>query len=218
MNNNIFLQIIDTLHRVCNYKSSESYWTKRYSFGRNSGVGSSENASKAKASYISAVLDRYQIKSVEDIGMGDGTFLRELTFAGMYTGMDVSPLVIEMAKNRWQKDSRKQFFLLSDYEKNKPKECEARISLDVILHLVENEVYYHHLDILFADPAKYVFILSTNLEEKPKFLSPHVRHRKVVDDVGLKFPNFELIVNGRAVDKLREEKLPVRFYAWKRSI
>ncbi len=53
---------------------------------------------------------------------------------------------------------------------------ELALSLDVIYHLVEDEIFHNYMSHLFASAERYVIVYSSNENKVPA--SPHVRHRQ----------------------------------------
>lgn len=64
------------------------------------------------------------------------------------------------------------------------------LSLDVIYHLLEDNVFESYLSELFESSQKFVIIYSSN---KKGEITSHVRHRKFTDYVSQNFPQFKLI-------------------------
>ena len=69
--------------------------------------------------------------------------------------------------------------------------ADLALSLDVIFHLVEEEVYRHYMTWLFSSARKAVVIYSSNYEEeRPE--GSHIRHWRFTDWVEHQAPEFEL--------------------------
>lgn len=64
---------------------------------------------------------------------------------------------------------------MDDYNGEK---AELSLSLDVIYHLIENEVFDHYMRNLFGAARCYVIIYSSNLDEERGNSLNHIRHRK----------------------------------------
>jgi hypothetical protein len=64
------------------------------------------------------------------------------------------------------------------------------ISLDVIYHLVEDEIFEQYMVDLFSSASKYVLIYSSDFEVEG---NAHVRHRKFSNWVAVQQPDFQLI-------------------------
>lgn len=155
------------------FKGSEAYWRQRYDTGRNSGEGSYQQLAQFKAQVINDFVLEHGIKSVLELGCGDGN---QLTLADYprYLGVDVSPNALERCRERFPEDDSKQFQLLGD------DLCPAELglSLDVIYHLVEDTVFDAHLRVLFESATRFVIIYSSNTDEQASLQGSHVRHRK----------------------------------------
>jgi SAM-dependent methyltransferase len=93
------------------FKGSELYWRKRYDAGLDSGEGSYLQLAKFKAKVINDFVLEHGIKSVLELGCGDGN---QLTLANypQYLGVDVSPDALERCRERFPGDDSKQFQLL----------------------------------------------------------------------------------------------------------
>ena len=65
------------------------------------------------------------------------------------------------------------------------------LSLDVIYHLVDDNIYEKYMKDLFNSTNKFVIIYSSNHEEK--YNGSHVYHRKFTDYIDLKFPQAKLL-------------------------
>ena len=92
-------------------------------------------------------------------------------------------------------DTSKNFFVYdpNEFEINQQKfAADLVLSLDVIYHLVEDEVYRKYLTNVFNSAKKYVVIYSSNQEIPRMVYSRHVRHRKFTRHVEEWFPAWEL--------------------------
>ncbi len=95
-----------------------------------------------------------------------------------YLELDVSSTTINNCKKIFKDDYTKSFFVydpktLLDTIKN--YNAELALSLDVIFHLVEDDVFEVYMSQLFAAASKYVIIYAWDVDGKQVF---HVRHRK----------------------------------------
>ncbi len=65
------------------------------------------------------------------------------------------------------------------------------LSLDVIFHLIEDDVFHEYMRRLFLSAERYVIVYSSNHEgEQP---AAHVKHRRFTDWVEIYHPNFMLV-------------------------
>jgi 2-polyprenyl-3-methyl-5-hydroxy-6-metoxy-1,4-benzoquinol methylase/glycosyltransferase involved in cell wall biosynthesis/ribosomal protein S20 len=139
------------------FKTSD-YWEKRYKSGGNSGKGSYGLLASFKAQCINDFISEKNIKSAIEFGVGDGNNL-SLYNIERYLGLDVSECAIEICKNRFHNDGSKQFATIGSLDALSLKEkYDCGLSLDVLYHLVEYDVYETYLHNLFASAQKYVII------------------------------------------------------------
>lgn len=169
------------------FPGSASYWERRYLKNGNSGAGSYGSNAAYKASILNQFTRNNNIKSVLEFGCGDGNQSRQFDFPD-YIGLDVSPTAIEKCSELCKDDPSKQFFI-SDKTTTRLK-AELAISLDVIYHLIEDEVYENYMKQLFAAATKYVIIYAWDVEERKKY---HVRHRKFTKWIENEIIDFQLI-------------------------
>lgn len=161
--------------------SSMNYWENRYRRGRNSGVGSYDHLAEFKAKVINNLIHEKNIRSVVEFGSGDGNQLR-LFQADEYVGLDVSKSALKTCISEYRDDPSKSFFLYHPrcfLDHADRFECDAALSLDVIYHLVEDDLFELHMRHLFSCAKQYVVIYSSNREERTTDL--HVKHRKFTE-------------------------------------
>lgn len=158
---------------------SGAYWEKRYATGGNSGAGSYNRLAQFKANTINEFLDKHKdIHTCIEWGCGDGNQLLLINYL-TYVGVDVSSTIIEKNKTKFSKDKTKKFYESSEFLKdNKDEQYDMALSLDVIFHLVEDEVFEKYMSDLFASSRKYICIYSSNFDGKVGEGAAHVRHRR----------------------------------------
>lgn len=164
------------------FRGSGRYWERRYAGGRGSGSGSYGHSAAFKAEFLNALLGRTGVTSVLELGCGDGAQLARIDYP-FYVGIDISPSVIARCRASFAEDSRKQFFPASAREHwAQDATYDLTLSLDVIYHLVEDEVFAAYMTDLFALSSGHVVIYSTNRDPGPgSEPAPHVRHRRFTD-------------------------------------
>ena len=174
--------------RLKRFGGSSEYWTRRYSKGGDSGPGSYGPFASFKAETINEFVSRKSIQSIIEFGCGDGN---QLTLAKyhQYLGLDISEKAIGMCCERFQADATKRFQLLSEYNGEK---ADATMSLDVIYHLVEDDVFSRYMNDLFAAASRFVIIYASNTEELSAYNSLHVRHRRFSDWIDKNQPEWAL--------------------------
>lgn len=171
--------------------NSKKYWEQRYHSKLTSGTGSYGRLAEFKAEVINEFVEDHSVKSVIDLGCGDGNQLKLAKYPN-YVGFDVTNEAIKICENKFKTDKSKLFF---NYKILKKKEFQAElvISLEVIFHLIEDAVYHEYMINLFKLSSKYVIIYSSNYNE---IIADHVVCRKFTDwiDENQK-DNFVLIQN-----------------------
>jgi cyclopropane fatty-acyl-phospholipid synthase-like methyltransferase len=170
------------------FKNSAQYWQDRYKKGGNSGTGSYNLLAEFKAEIINDFVKQQNIETVVEFGCGDGNQLKYYNFK-KYLGYDVSEQSIKICKNEFKNDSSKVFKLASDYAKIN---SDLNLSIDVIYHLVEDDIYDKYMQMLFDDSSRFVIIYSSNTDINPKDTCPHVLQRKFTDWIERNKPNYSL--------------------------
>jgi hypothetical protein len=155
------------------FRGSEAYWVERYARGGNSGVGSANELAEFKAKVLNDFVREHALQFCIEYGCGDGNQL-ELAVYPRYLGFDVSPEAIASCQRRFRDDASKQFKLVDAYAGER---AELTLSLDVLYHLVEDEVFDAYMRRLFDSASRHVIIYSSNTDEQEPLQSPHVRHR-----------------------------------------
>ncbi len=167
------------------FEHSESYWEQRYAAGGNSGSGAYNHLAKYKAEIVNEFVDKHEMTSVIEFGSGDGNQLSLARYPN-YTGVDVSPTVIAKARAQFADDPSIRFIHTSELTPD--TKADLSISLDVIYHLVEDDVFDLYMRRLFDAARKAVIIYASN--EDKGWKDPHVRHRKFTDWIEKNRPDF----------------------------
>ena len=168
---------------------SSGYWENRYRHGGNSGAGSYNRLAEFKANVINDFIEKNDILSVIEWGCGDGNQLALLK-CPEYTGIDISKTAIQNCTEIFQNDPRKMFYEKSDYHPT--KKFDLSLSLDVIYHLVEYDVFSEYIYSLFQSSRKFVCIYASNTEDQISNAATHVKHRKFTDHIQQYYPNWKL--------------------------
>lgn len=176
------------------FGSSAQYWENRYSRGGNSGLGSYGALAEFKAAFLNEFVRKNEIASVIEFGCGDGNQL-SLGSYPKYIGLDVSRTILARTMERFRVDQSKSFFLYDNQyfcDRQGVFRSDLSLSLDVIYHLVEDEVFKGYIANLFGAAEKFVIIYSSDHDEVlPN--TPHVRHRKFSKYVYETFPEWRLV-------------------------
>ena len=196
LNKNNILQkhkiyIINLKQKNCIYYNmnfdSTKYWEERYIKNGNSGSGSYNNLAIFKSNIINNFIKNNNIQEMLDYGMGDGNQLKYFDIKN-YTGVDISKTIINKCKYIYKDDKNKNFYLIENYNNSNKKELV--ISLDVLLHLVSDDIYVNYLDNLFNFSDKYVIIYSYNCNYQS---ATHVKYREFIPYILNKYNNWKLI-------------------------
>ncbi len=171
------------------FPGSKRYWINRYNSGGNSGDGSYGNFAKFKAEILNEFVRQNNITTIIEYGCGDGNQLRLAEYP-FYIGFDVTPQAISICKKLFPDDSTKTFKLMRDYE---DETAELTLSLDVIYHLIEDNVFNDYMSRLFDSAKKFVIIYSSDTDMNPAEQAVHVKHRNFSKWVKEKKPQWELI-------------------------
>lgn len=164
--------------------NSKEYWENRYKSGGNSGAGSQGIIAEYKAQIINEFVEKNNIQTVCELGCGDVQFM--LYNIPEFTGYDVSKFIIERNKvNFKQYKFTDSIGELDSYD--------LTMSLDVILHLIEEDVYQEYMKNLFRLSKKYVLIYSPNRNEILGGI--HNKYREFLPDVPHDFNLIEFINN-----------------------
>lgn len=170
------------------FEGSRDYWEERYRDGGNSGDGSYRALADFKAEVLNGFVAEQGVRSVIEYGCGDGNQLRLANYPD-YTGFDVSPRAIEMCRQIFGHDAHKRFLLLDEY---RDQRADLTLSLDVIYHLVEDEVFHDYMARLFDSSERFVIVYSSDTDENPPDRSAHVRHRRFSDWVAAHRPQWRV--------------------------
>ena len=171
------------------FPGSHEYWEQRYSSGGNSGAGSYEKFAEFKAEIINNFISKHDIKTVIEFGSGDGNQLLLSNYPS-YIGFDVSQTVIDLCKAKFSNDTTKTFKRLNKYA---GEVSDLSLSLDVIYHLIEDEIFENHMQTLFKAASRYVIIYASDTDENSEYKGTHVKHRKFTKWIQENIPNWQLI-------------------------
>jgi len=189
----IFRKIFYFMKKL-SFQDSKSWWEKFYSGGGNSGAGSYGVLAQFKAQIINDFVKKNKIKRVIEFGCGDGNQLSMFKIPN-YTGLDVSKTIIQKNIKYFRKDKTKNFFLYDPEtfsDNTSFFNTDLVISLDVIYHIIEDNVFNKYMKDLFNSSKKFVIIYSSNTN-KNSLNPPHVKHREFSRWINSNLHNWELI-------------------------
>jgi hypothetical protein len=153
------------------FPGSEDYWIQRYLLGGNSGSGSYSQLAEFKAKIINDFVKKNNITEIIEYGSGDGNQLKLAEYPS-YIGFDVSSNAIKLCEDTFQDDITKSFKLISEYN---GETAQLTLSLDVLYHLIEDDIFYSYMERLFDSSEQFVIIYSSDYDEAQNH---HVKQRK----------------------------------------
>ena len=175
------------------FRGSGRYWESRYASGGTSGVGSYGAQAEYKASFLNAFVQDNNIRTVVEFGCGDGNQLRLAAYPS-YLGCDVSRTAIRMCIEAFRGDGSKSFLYYEPDLFSDPARFvrgDLGLSLDVIYHLIEDDVYERYMRGLFDASDRFVILYATDAERR--VAAPHVRHRVFTEWVATNATQWRLV-------------------------
>lgn len=176
------------------FGTSARYWERRYRHGGSSGDGSLGELASYKAAFLNRFVSTHDVHSVIEIGCGDGNQL-SLAKYPRYLGIDVSYEAIRRCVHRFSHDTSKSFIAVHPeglYDRAQFLRCDLSVSLDVIYHLVEDDIYRAYMKSLFGAAERYVVIYSSNTEDNSTISSRHIRNRQFTNWIAQEIPGWRL--------------------------
>ncbi|MCQ6963213.1 hypothetical protein PV02_06575 [Methanolobus chelungpuianus] len=204
------------------FPGSIKYWEERYTQGGNSGSGSYNKLALFKAEVLNDFCEKNNVISVIEYGCGDGNQLSLANYK-LYIGLDVSKKAIGICQKKFQNDLTKSFFYYDPFyfiDNAQIFSAHLALSLDVIYHLIEDEIYESYLSNLFKSAINYVIIYSSNCEGIYND-TEHVKHRCFTKWIEVNKPDWILIshlVNKYPFDSTNEKETSFAdFYIYKKT-
>jgi len=165
------------------YPGSRRYWERRYAQGGDSGAGSSGVLAAYKATVLNDFVKKHKIRSVVELGCGDGQQLQLAEYPA-YTGLDIAASAVARCTVLFAGDRSKKFVHYDPFH-FEPADFQAdmAISLEVIFHLTEENLYRLYLQHLFALSRRWVLIFSSDEADDTGGVFPHFRLRQFSKEV-----------------------------------
>ena len=196
------------------FPGSADYWEDRYAKGGTSGAGSYGKQAEWKASVVNGWVAELGVTSVVDLGCGDGNQL-SLAEYPRYLGLDRSATAIKMCIERFADDPTKSFLRYDPVTLADPAgwlRADLALSMEVIFHLVEDEVFEDYMVRLFDSAERYV-VICCNANDGTE-LGPTERHRDFTKWVEDARPDWAL---ERRVDPPEDVDLISSFFLYRRG-
>ncbi len=197
------------------FRGSARYWEERYAKGGTSGAGSYGAKAQWKADLVNDWVREFAVTSVVDLGCGDGNQLT-LAHYPRYLGLDRSATAVRHCIEQFTNDPTKSF-LRFDPEHLADSagwlRADLALSMEVIFHLVEDEVFEDYMNLLFDSAERFVVICSNDTEGTQ--VAPHERHRSFTRWVETHRPQWRL---ERRVDPPPEVEMMASMFLYARSL
>lgn len=175
------------------FKGSANYWEQNYKAGGTSGEGSYSRLAEFKAEILNSFVLEKKISSVLEFGSGDGNQLSLAKYPS-YIGLDVAASALKICISKYKTDKSKSFYMYNSFafqDHHKFFKTELTISLDVIYHLIEDDIFDNYMSHLFQSSTRYVIVYASNCEKGNE--ASHVKSRKFTDWVEKNMKNWQLI-------------------------
>lgn len=170
------------------FPGSAAYWEARYKKGGTSGAGSYAHFAEFKAEVLNEFVAVNEVRSVIEFGCGDGNQLALAKYPS-YFGVDVSPAAVARCRELFGADATKSFASTDEYDGRK---ADLALSLDVVYHLVEDDVFERYMRTLFAAAERFVIVYASDFDGAPGATASHVRHRKFTTWIAANEPRWKL--------------------------
>mgnify|MGYP003114024913 CR=1 FL=1 len=175
-------------------QSDVRYWEKRYASGGKSGGGSYGNNALKKSEYVKNIIKKYNIKTINDYGHGDGNQLMHISGFDHYTGYDISNTARKICIKKFPDKNKYKFI---DDPSNFVK-SDLVLSLDVLYHITNKSEFEKYLKKLFSI-GKYVLIYACDKNNTGG--ESHCLSREFTPYIESQFPNFKLIDTQNVIHK-----------------
>ena len=167
-----------------------NYWENRYRNGGNSGEGSYNEYARHKADIVNSLINKLNIKKISDYGCGDGNQISLFEGFKEYHGYDISPYIVGKCTEKYKNRTDMYFH----YDKNELPKSDLSLSLDVIYHIMDDNVLENYLTFMFNNSDKYVLIFSSNHDDNEENKARDIMvHRIITDIIKRIIKNFELV-------------------------
>jgi trans-aconitate methyltransferase len=165
------------------------YWRNRHRRERGSwesvGRGSVGRLARYKATLVDGLVQELGATRIIDLGCGDGR-QADRFHVPEYVGLEVSDHAVAEARKRLSRHPNRTAHAWKPGDPIEHRGCIA-LSMDVVFHLVDDDLFVAYMDALFSVGVDAVAIYSTD-HEGP--VQGHVRHRNVSEWVAEHKPEW----------------------------
>jgi SAM-dependent methyltransferase len=196
------------------FRSTADYWENRYAKGGTSGAGSYGRQAEWKAEIVNGWVAELGVTSVVDLGCGDGNQLGLAKYP-RYLGMDPSENAVRRCIEQFRDDKTKSFLAYNPANLSDPAgwlRGDLALSLEVIFHLIEDEIFDDYMTRLFDSAERYVVICCNDTSDDEK--AAHERHRDFTKWIAHNRPEWTL---EKRVEPPEDVDLQSSFFLYKRT-
>jgi len=137
-------------------------------------------------------VEKHRISTIVEFGCGDGAQL-ELADYPHYIGFDVAPTSVNLCREKFANKPEYSFHLVGSPVYSDVEPADLALSLDVIFHLVEDEVFETYMQKLFDSARKFVIIYAYDFEKT--YASRHERGRNFTGWISRNASEWEMILH-----------------------
>jgi SAM-dependent methyltransferase len=159
------------------FPGTTNYWEDRYASGGTSGAGSYGRQAEWKADIVNQWVTEQHVTSVIDLGCGDGNQLGLADYP-RYLGLDPSATAVRRCIERFADDPTKSFMAYDPQATHDPAgwlRADMALSMEVIFHLIEDDLFEDYMRRLFASADRFVVICSNDTYGTSR--ATHEQHR-----------------------------------------
>ncbi len=139
------------------------YWEDRYKSGGNSGAGSYGEEAFMKAHVINYWITELGIRTLNEIGCGDGNNLLMYKVPISYTGYDISFAAVEKCNQLTKRIPNGLKYYFTNDMNDIDYQADLCLCLDVWYHQVDNALFNELCQLLFVtNEWKYIIIYSND--------------------------------------------------------
>lgn len=162
-----------------------------------------------KAYEINKLIKEHDLSTCIEFGCGDGNQLQYFQVED-YLGLDVSKTAVNMCKKKYALDTSKKFKLVKEYSGEK---AELVLSLEVLFHIVEHNLWEKYIFQLFDAATNFVVIFSANIDSGD--YAEHIKVRKFTDFINKNISDFTLYKKIESPLHLVKDSVKSDFYIYK---
>jgi SAM-dependent methyltransferase len=189
---------------------NREYWETRYATDpeRGSGKGSRGRHLNRKRRLLDQVISEVRPASILDVGCGDLEVVADISFSGTYTGIDLSPTILE--RNRALRPDWN--FIAGDFvelARQGGLEADLVICLDVLIHQIDADTYREFVRELVNVTRKTAIVNGFGVPFTPgKPTRICAFHEPIMDSFAALGPHqLQVVATQRGTDVIRLDKL-----------